>query len=163
MPGEVIELGANYVGNFDDLAINISGSFGTNEAESTAANPNAKDTDEWSIGTQIVWAGFTVGGAWRHEENAGGIKNIDRDDVSLGVRYASGPWGVGVQYTFAEKDLVGGGEDEFDGVEVGGSYTLGPGVILSGGIQYLDWDSDTNDPANENEAWIGFIGTHVSF
>jgi predicted porin len=156
VPGEVIEFGVNYVGNFDDVSIAVSGSWGTNDAEL-----GKKDTDEWSVGTSIGIAGFTIGAGYRHEEDQGGVDGINRDDFTIGVRYATGPWGVGVQYTYAEEDVAGAGDDEFDGVEVGGSYTLGPGVLLSGGIQYLDWSSDDN--AHENEAWIGFIGTHVAF
>ncbi len=160
VPGEIIEVGVNYVGNFNDVSVNISGSFGTNEGEGAGV----KDTDEWSVGTRLGFAGFTVGAGWRHEEDIGGVNNRDSDDFTVGVRYASGPWGVGVQYTYAEQDnTVTGGEDDFDGIEVGGSYTLGPGVLLSAGVQYLDWETAANDPTIENEAWVGFIGTHVAF
>ena len=158
VPGEIIELGANYVGTLGGVSVNVSGSYGTNEGE----GGGVKDTDESTLGANIGAAGFTVGAGWRHEEDIGGA-NIDSDDFTIGVRYASGPWGVGVQYTYAEQDRALGGEDDFDGFEVGGSYTLGPGVLLSGGVQYLDWESETNNPANENEAWVGFIGTHVAF
>ena len=123
----------------------------------------ARDIYEWSTGARLGWGGFTFGAGYRHQYDNGGAAGTDREDCTVGVRYADGPWGVGVQYTYAQKDLADGGEDDFEGFEVGGSYTLGPGVLLSGGVQYLDWESAANDSAAENEAWVGFIGTDVAF
>ncbi len=160
--GEAIEVGVNYIGSFNDLAIRLSGSYGTFNEESGA--PGRADYEEYGGGGQLAWGGFTLGAGWRHSEDDNGVRNVDRDDISVGVRYASGPWGVGVQYSYVEKDNAAlGGDDEVDAIEVGGSYTLGPGVLLSAGVQYWDWDSDNGGATDKNDGWVGFIGTHIAF
>ena len=151
-----------YVGNFGDVGVRASASYGVSEDEIGGAGRD--DPQEWSIGGQISVAGFTVGGAYTDRENLGGIDGADQVQYNAGVRFATGPFGVGVQWAHVEASTgVGVDDDELDAFEVGGSYALGPGVVLSAGIQYWTSDSGQNDSDEENDATIGFIGTHVAF
>ena len=158
--GDAFELGINYVGNFNDVGVNLSGGY--SEADDEVGSNATDDPVQYRIGGDVSFAGFTVGAAWQHDDNRGAVDNMDQDHYNVGARYASGPWGVGIQYAYSEVDGALGGDDEYEGVEVGGSYTLGPGVIMSGGVQWYDYDSD-NNKATENDGWVAFLGTHVAF
>jgi hypothetical protein len=166
---EIVELGANYVNKFGGVDVAVSGSWGEANAESNAAGgpvAGVKDREEWSIGGQFGFAGFTLGGAYRDDNRGLSTANSDRQDYNLGLRYATGPWGVGIEWAHADIEDAGAtGKNQTDAFEVGGSYALGPGILLNGGIQY--WDQQEDDAAlqnaNENQATIFFIGTHIAF
>ena len=160
--GEAWEGAVNYVGNFGDVGVRGSASYGIAEDEIGGAGRD--DPTEWSLGGQISVGGFTVGGAYTDRENNGGTAGADQEQYNLGVRFATGPFGVGVQYAHAEASTGAGvDDDELDAFEVGGSFALGPGVVLSAGIQYIELEADSGLSGAENEATIGFIGTHVAF
>ena len=166
---EIVEIGVNYVNKFGDVDVAVSGSWGQADAEPNAAGAavaGVTDREEWSIGGRFGYAGFTIGGAYRDDNRGLGTPNSDRQDYNLGLRYATGPWGIGIMWAHANIEDAGAtGKFETDAYEVGGSYTLGPGIVLNGGIQY--WDHQEDDAAlqnaNSNEATIFFIGTHVGF
>ena len=166
---EIVEIGVNYVNKFGGVDVAVSGSWGEADAENTAANvpvAGVADREEWSVGAQFGFAGFTLGGAYRDDNRGLSAPNSDRQDYNLGLRYATGPWGVGIMWAHANIEDAGGtGKNETDAYELGGSYTLGPGIQLIGGIQF--WDHQEDDAAlknaNENSATIFFIGTHVAF
>jgi len=160
--GEAWEGSVNYVGNFGDVGVRVSGSYGI--AEDEVGGAAREDPTEWSVGGQVSFAGFTIGGAYTDREALAGASGADQTQYNAGVRFATGPWGVGIQYSHAEAtNAAQSGDDELDGFEVGGSYALGPGVVLSAGIQYVEVEDESGLAANENKATIGFIGTHVAF
>ncbi|SLN20361.1 porin [Oceanibacterium hippocampi] len=151
--GDIFEVGVNYTGKWDAIEIQASGSYGQGDDEGVGNEP-----EEWSAGLNVTFAGFTVGGAFHQAESAA---NTDTTDWNVGVRYAMGPWGVGIQYAQFEIEPAAGGDRDVKAVEVGGSYTLGPGVVLFGGIQY--WDGDNGVTIATEETWAGFVGTHFAF
>ena len=173
---EVFEIGANYVQKFGDFNVALSGGYGTSDLEASPAGVNLDDRRQFSLGFNIGWGGFTVGGAWLDDDDApltgnfaaATLPGIDVTDWNIGVRYVTGPWGVGVNYAYKEVDLgAGGGEDELNMIEVGSSYALGPGIDLTGGVQWWNWDSEqAAGPARtaaENEALVFIVGTTLSF
>ena len=165
---EVFEIGANYVQKFGDFNIAISGGYGTSDVEGSPAGVNLDDRRQFSLGFNVGWGGFTVGGAWLDDDDrSGAVAGIDATDWNIGLRYVTGPWGVGINYAYKEFDLAGGSEDELDMIEVGGSYALGPGIDLTGGVQWWDLESGSavaaTQTANENEALVFIIGTTLSF
>jgi predicted porin len=87
-------------------------------------------------------------------------QGMDEDQTTwnAGVRYATGPWGVGVQYTNGENDATDG---EVEAVEIGGSYAFGPGMLVMAGVQF--WDNDGWSSTSDGDSTIVFLGTHVSF
>lgn len=160
--GEVFEIGVNFVQKFGDFNVAVSGSWGVADDEvGTAATD---DPEQWSIGAQIAFWGFTVGGAYNDAENIAGTRGFDTEDWNIGLRYATGPWGIGIQYANKETSTATGvAEDEIDAVEIGASYDLGPGVSLHGGVQFWNLDDGASAAAAENDATVLFIGTSISF
>jgi len=160
--GEAWEFGVNYVNFIGDLGVRASASYGTSDNE--VSGPGRDDPTEWSIGGQVSYAGFTIGGAYTDRDGLFGFEGIESKEYNFGVHYRTGPWGVGVTYAGKETATpFQAGEDELDAFEIGGSYAIGPGVVVSGGVQYWDMQDDAGAPSAENQATIGFIGTHVAF
>lgn len=159
--GNAYEFGANYVNKFNGVDVAISGSYGTAKDELNVATTD--DREEWTAGAQIGIAGFTIGGGYRND-NLGRGTGVggDRTDYNLGVRYAMGPWGVGIEYAHVKIDQTVG-EDTVKAFEIGGSYDLGPGVQLQAGVQRWKGEDNANVAALEGTSTIVFIGTFLSF
>lgn len=152
-------LGVNYLGTLSNVTVRLFGGYGQPDAEPAGtAVP-----EEWSFGGQVAWGGFTVAAGYR---GLTGLAEPDREDWNVGLSYGAGPWDVGVQYTRSEQDPALAGEEEALGaLGIGGSYSLGPGVLLSGGVQWWALDSEERAAAREkdNDAWFAFIGTNIRF
>ncbi|MFX6303990.1 hypothetical protein ABTF83_19970, partial [Acinetobacter baumannii] len=83
---------------------------------------------------------------------------------NLGLVYAWDRWRVGVNYVNSEIKAVNFsganlGKDKYQGVELGGGYTLGPGITVSAGAEWQKWESykSASDPtlsASENSGWV---------
>ncbi len=156
---EIIEVGANYTNKFGDVNVSVSGGYATGSLEAPSGAV-VDDRTQYNFGARLGFAGFTFGGAYRVDDR--GIDS-DREDFNIGLRYATGPWGVGVQYAHAEVDEA---DDEVDAIEIGGSYSFGPGMVLSAGVQFWDIEVDTGaigGGASEGDSTIFFMATHVSF
>lgn len=159
---EIVEIAANYVGAFGGVDVAVYGGYAGASLEAPAAG--AEDQDQWGIGMQFGFSGFTVGGSYKEDNLGTSGSNTDRVDYALGVTYGTGPWTVGVAYAHAEVEAgAAGGEDETDGLQVGGTYALGPGILLSGGVTYWDVQDNLSAPASENEGIEFIVGTVIEF
>lgn len=132
----------------------------------TVGVPGTGEQSQWGASASLGHAGFTLGGGWRRTLDDGFDPDRDSTDWNLGLTYGTGPWSGGVQYA-GKRTTLGAREDSFDGVSVGGSYALGPGILLIAGIQYYDWGTDSPNPAIRsyatNRAWSASLGTAVEF
>ncbi len=165
---EVIELGANYTGKIGGASIGVSGSWAEADVEgATSAAVRAagfEDQEEWTLGFKASMQGFSFGAGYRDDNQGTLAANSDRTDWNVGLRYATGPWGVGIQYANTEIEAgAAGGSDDLEAVEIGGSYQIGPGILMSAGVQFWEFDDNLNAAANENDASIVFVGTHIAF
>ena len=154
---------ANYVNKFG--AVDVAFSAGYQEGKVFGA---AEDMSEYSFGTSIGVAGFTIGGGYKQVKDIAGISDNDSKVWSAGLKYGMGPWAVGVQYaktTFDQLQTVGTGTlDDQDTWIIGGQYTLGPGITAFGGVQM----DDNNLTASSSTRMAGetntfFVGTALSF
>ncbi len=107
-------------------------------------------------GLSLSYAGFTLGGGYIQYdvENKTGLDiNVDGRQWSVGLTYAAGPYGVGVSRSRARaKHLVDDGDDKTAYTVVGGTYTLGPGVIVAADLMFAGYDEE--DAATvDNNGW----------
>ncbi|WP_334130071.1 porin [Sneathiella sp.] len=178
-------VGLNYVNKFGgvDLAasavyqeadttvvITPAAGFAINPATGaiTAATPavtgSGEDQYEYAFGLSVGFAGFTVGAGYGVDRNIGGVKNVDSDQWSAGVKYGAGPWAVGVQYASQTNEAPGVADFDMDTWVIGGTYDLGPGITAFGGLQIDDNDlaaSTATRMAGKTNTF--FIGTALSF
>ncbi|MBC8240791.1 MAG: porin [Alphaproteobacteria bacterium] len=159
---EAIEIGANYMRQINGLDLALYAGMATGNVEGTAAG--AEDQDQWGLGLSLGYKGLTLGADYRKDDLGTSAASTDRTDYSVGLSYAIGELTAGVAYAHGEVEAGAGlGQDETDGYQVGATYGLGPGVVLTGGITYWDVQDNLNAAAIENAATVFVIGTVLSF
>ena len=159
---EAIEMAATWDGKFGGASISLQGAYGTANVE--AAPAGVEDMDIWGGGIKVAYAGFTFGAGYRWTDLGLSGSNNDRVDWNVGLQYSWSAWAIAGNYGHTEAEAgAAGGEDELDVVELGVRYTLGPGVALIAGGQYVNFDDNLGAPAAENEAWVALLGTRLSF
>ena len=157
---EIFAVGVNFQNAFSGFDVSASAGYVTSTLELANAT-TTDDADQFSVGLTVGFAGFAVGGSYLNSDP--GINNGDYEAWEVGVTYGTGPWTVGINYENATHETAAGTEDELDAFLVSGTYALGPGVNVYGGVKYYDYSSDSNAPANENEALVIAIGSGISF
>ncbi len=156
------DIGANYVNSFGDFSVAVSGRWGIADV------PGADNAQVHGYGLNLGYGGFTIGGSWAEQNNAG---NDDGTAWDVGVSYETGPWGFSFTYFHGEsvddENVAIGGDEELDAFLLGVSYELAKGVALNGFGIYVDFDEDTGaGGAGGGEDVDGFIigtGIKISF
>ncbi len=115
-------------------------------------------------GLSLSYAGFTLGGAYaRHVEptfnwttaSPSETTSWDGRSWDVGLTYATGPYTVGVTHarTRAEGYVSETGQDEVRFTVVGGTYTLGPGVVVGADLMFADYDDESTELYDNNDGW----------
>ncbi|HZD25891.1 MAG TPA: porin [Alphaproteobacteria bacterium] len=167
---KVYELGANYVNKFAGADIAVSAGYHHANVQDlpTGGEPaGSEDRKGWDAGAQLGFAGFTVAAAYaKDNQGTDDSRSGDLTNWDAGVYYGTGPWKVGVAYYKRVAEGAPGTPDaEFKGWEIGGKYTLGPGVTLGAGVMGSKVEDGTADAAGnvDNEATAVYVGTMLSF
>lgn len=159
---ETIEVGVNYTGNFDGGEFAISGGYATAHLEVPTAG--SEDQQQYGFGGEVSISNFTIGAAYKKDNQGTSAANTDRSDWGVSASYTLGAITLGAEYaTVSVEAGTGLGDDETTGVSMGVKYALGPGITLTGGINIWDASDNANVAANENESTIGMIGTVIKF
>ena len=157
-----ISIGANYVSSFDEVDVAISFGYIRADSEGQTALGLAEDRDIFHTGLNLSFAGFTVGGSYRHNDQ--GLNGSSFEGFDIGATYVTGPWTLGVTYLHAEQELgVGLGDDDVDAWNVSGTYNVGAGVDLWGGVKLYDFDTDTGLASANNTSVHFVLGTSIWF
>jgi len=160
---EAIDIGVNFTKKFGEANVSLFGSFTNTETEPAGVGGVAgADVDAYSIGGQVGFSGFRVGGRYTKVEDLGG-RGLDRTNWRAGIDYATGPWGLGITYQNAEQEVTTSTADVTEYVSIGGSYTVGPGISMGAGMVFFDYDDATNAVANEGDNSFGIIWTRFVF
>jgi len=160
-------IAANYVNKFNKVDVAISAGY--QHADTVVGTVGTvvfggEDQTEYSFGTSVGFAGFTVGGGYSKDNDINGVNNNDSKAWSAGLKYGMGPWAVGVQYSKTTLQPAAGGDTDQTTWIVGGQYTLGPGITAFGGIQFDDNDLTASTAGRiAGETSTFFVGTALSF
>jgi predicted porin len=156
--------GANYTADLGGVGLQLSA--GAQWGDANAAGGDGGDTDNlfaWSLGGQAGIAGFSAGfGFAKGEQGRGGsgsptagTSQINSTGWTVGAAYEVGPYKVGVDYMRGEgnPNTVGAvstaGKQRLDQAVLSGTYTLGPGIRLVGGVFWYDGESEGNTVTND--------------
>jgi predicted porin len=175
----------NYKEAFRGVGVQLSaGIRHMNQTQQLSAIPDvdAGTMFGYSFGGQLTFGGFTVGGAYRkitsgRDQPIVGVadqRSIKSDTWSAGVRYDIGPYAAGVSCISGEGVgfiASGTGDLEHLNCAVSGTYTLGPGIRLIGGLFLFDDEAETPvGPAaatirnfSDTDGWGGTIALTASF
>jgi len=158
---DVVGVGAAYANTFGGVGVKLSAGY------AFADVAGVDDHDEWSLGAQLGFAGFTVGAAYRNvdsELTGGGDAASDGRAWTLGAMYATGPFAVSLAYFNSEVEgSAGGGEDEASIYQLSGKYTMGPGVDWHAAVGHVDWEDEGAVAGNSNDGWALFTGLSLAF
>lgn len=135
----------------------------------------------YSLGGQLTFGGFSVGGAFRQITSGRDLPGTIAEQRSLqssvwsaGARYEIGPYAAGVSCIDGEAvgwQTAGTGDLEHLSCTLSGTYTLGPGIRLIGGLFLFD-DKAENPvgPAagaiantSDTDGWGGTVAITASF
>lgn len=153
----VFGVAANYVGEFGDFGVVVSGWYETGEgnvdtstASASASNGglSAEDADAYGFGATVSYAGFTLGAGYVDlddqgvESSASSAGEDSGEWISVGLGYRSGPWGVSVGYYKAELGNAGTtGDTENEIIAIDAEYEIAPGWLLAGSIGFAEADN----------------------
>ena len=149
---DIFEIGGNFKQSWDEVSFTLTGGY-------LIANnaPNNPDSNDWRVGAEVGFGGFTIGGSYSDIDGDGfAAQGNDTETFSIGATYGTGPWTFGVG--FLQSD-VENQRDEYSAIELGGSYALGPGVTVSSGVQI----QESKDATRKSESVTGALIIGIGF
>jgi hypothetical protein len=155
--------GINYTEDFNGFGVQLSAGylFGDTGADSvTGGNDNLNAYD---FGAQFSYAGFSFGGAYnRGMGDSGNNTRFNSRSWIVGGTYEVGAYTVGVNYMKGEENPTSNsGKGHLDQAILSGTYLLGPGIRLVGGIFWFDGENEDN--SQENKGWGATTGFKLGF
>ncbi|MBC7952282.1 MAG: porin [Rhodospirillaceae bacterium] len=165
--GEIFGAGALYANTFGGVGVKVSAGAVFYDLNSKTVGGAKDDVQEYAAGTQLSYAGFTLGGSYRQVVASTGTTTLDNNASAwdIGLQYASGPYAVSAAYfkSSAEGTRATVGEDEIEFYQVSGKYTLGAGVDALASVGYASYEDETNSVQNENKGWVVMTGLSLAF
>lgn len=169
---DVFGVGGLYANTFGDVGLKVSAGWATYQSK---VAPNSSITgdgelSEYSVGTQLAFQGFTLGGSYRQRDGYRSVRTDlqDTGDAKawdVGVQYAAGPYAVSLAYfnakTVGTTTVVG--DDEVTFIQASGKYNLGAGVDVLASVGHAKYDDETTTRGNNNEGWTVMTGLGLSF
>ncbi|TQV79819.1 porin [Denitrobaculum tricleocarpae] len=153
-----IDVGINFVESFGGFDVEAFGRYGI--ASNDAAGGD--DPEVFGAGFAVGYAGFTVGGSYGQQDEAGENEGQAWD---AGVSYETGPWGVSLSYFYGEAEgSTASGDEELQTIEAAASYALGPGIKVIGSVGYNDFEDDESGADDDsNDGYWVVTGIKLSF
>ena len=174
--------GLNFTDTFGGIGVQASAGFLW--ADTGSSGPGASPTTAefftsnddlvaFNGGAQFSYAGFSFGGGFlrvpqgpRPTTVTGGVitnQKMNGTSWTVGGAYEFGPYKVGFGWMQGTNNKTsGGGVDRLDQGMISGTYTLGPGIRLVGGIMYYDWQEENQN--SENRDGVGALtGLKLAF
>ncbi len=149
----MISAGLNFSRDFNGIGIDASAGYAT-EDRTGQDDPNQY---QFSLGASM--AGFSFGGGVGIQDSD---DSQDGEAYALGGAYSIGPWTAGVNgiYSEVEGNIANSDEDERMAITGGLDYAMGPGITLSSGVTYGEFD---NEEGTDPEVITATLGASVSF
>jgi predicted porin len=151
---EIWEFAANYNENFSNVDLAAYVGYITGSVEQPSG-PLTDDLEEWGLGIQAKYAGFSIGGAYKTTNIVGGgfltssalgagsvLRGRDTTIWSAGAKYETGPWAFGLNYIQGTAELAGVGQKQKGrAYQAAASYQVGPGIVLVLGYQRWEFEA----------------------
>ncbi len=170
--------GVNYTQQFGVIGLQSSG--GVQYYPRSKVQPvgkNGSDVFAYNLGAQIAYGGFSVGGAFIDSLNkntvqatntTGGVSSYSLGGYSytVGAAYEFGPYKIGLDYMYGQRPGVisstnpalannTGNDQSLQQAVLSGTWTMGPGIRLVGGVFAYDLQTDTPQVTGYNNQGVG--------
>jgi len=185
--------GINWTEDFNGFGVQLSGGYlwGDNGADSVTGDDD--NLNAYNVGAQFSYAGFSFGGAYNKGDGGGGANSggsntptasggvtltgvqgssavtgngrANSNSWTVGAAYEVGPYTIGIGYMKGEENAsTSGGKGRLDQGNISGTYQLGPGIRLVGGVFAFDADGEGNgNNGNQNDGWGGTVAFKLGF
>ena len=167
----VVGLGANWEGKYDEVGIVLSATGEFGDAETATGADTLGEVETYSVGGKVDFAGFALGAGY-----------VDFGDVSqtaaaqaagadagsywtVGASYSTGPWGVSVAWFDSSRSNAGAIADtEVNMLSFDAAYDVAPGWQLAAALHLIEADNinATAVPVN-NEGTVFLISNQFNF
>lgn len=167
---DVWNLGLNYEGQFGDVGVKAAatGEFGS--AEDNGNTPTTRDDlKAYSIGGNLSYIGFTVGGSYGAADEYLQVATNSRelDYWTLGGAYEFGPFATSITYFSSEvkNGTAANLDNEFTNLSIGADYQLAPGLVPYVEVSFFDTDDNVADTSTttDNDGTVIIVGTELTF
>jgi outer membrane protein OmpU len=174
-------IAAEFSNDFGDFSIRVSAGYEDHTLETcninaagvavalaarTTADQNCQDNPSTiAFGGTVSFGEFAIGGGYLETEQVGNTatgSGRTREDMELGISYASGPMTLAMQYGQGDLDDVAGLTDQLSIYELQAQYVLGPGVILGAALAKGEFDDATAGGLDNDYTTLKF-GAHLGF
>jgi predicted porin len=158
--------GINYTEDFNGFGLQLSAGYQYGDVAADSLTGGNDDLHAYSFGAQFAYAGFSFGGAYaRGAGDMGGSlagQRFNSRGWTVGTAYEVGPWKFGVGYMKGEENPTpNAGKGRLDQANVSGTYQLGPGIRLVGGVFWFDGENEDN--SQQNNGWGLTTGFKLGF
>ena len=171
--GAILELGANYVGTFDDTRVTIAVTGATAEHDPAPNAGTEEDLAVIQVGGKIDFAGWSVAVGYRDYGDSGvsqANKALGRDAgawYSMGLSYSTGPWGLSVGYFSSNVDkgtsvVAAARDSEVEWWNLGASYSVAPGWTLLADLALID-ATNISDGTTDNAGTAFVLTSQFAF
>ncbi len=157
---DLVGVGVAYNNSFGGVGVKLSGGYEVATDNSAAISEH----EEFSVGAQFGFAGFTLGGSYNklsQEDAAGDDFLMDGRVWTAGIQYATGPAAISFAYMDTKHEGSAADPEENEGqvYQVSGKYNMGPGVDAVATIGHADFETEAGD----NDGWAAFGGLSLAF
>ncbi|MCR6629447.1 MAG: porin [Magnetospirillum sp.] len=162
--GEIFGAGALYANTFGGLGVKVSAGWVAYDVEAGVLDKTG--VNEYALGSQLSYAGFTLGGSFRKinsKDSLVGTLAADATVWDAGLQYASGPYAISFVYFESKQAVTTTQDDTLSVYQVSGKYALGPGVDVLATAGHAEYESDIAGPNNNNEGWAVMTGLSLAF
>lgn len=168
--------GINYTQAFGNVGVQSSvGTMWFPRSQKKPVGSNGSDLFAWNAGLQLSYAGFSVGGAYLASPNkntvgarstAATTYSVGGYNWTVGAAYEFGPYKIGLDYQYGNSNGViastaaglannTGSNEILKQAVLSGTWTMGPGIRLVGGVFAYDSQTDTPTITGYNNQGVG--------
>lgn len=153
-----------YSGEFESVSVGLSAGYTQSNDEGFAGT----DGEVWGIGAYFGFGNWSLGGAYQ-DFNAKATQGTpfltDYTFWDVGLTYRVAAWSLGIGFSRSEATAGNAGsEDDNDVIQLGIGYDLGPGVQVSGGLSYNNFDNGTTAGGTQDyDAISAMLGMTIDY
>ena len=144
---DIVDIAANYGGSFGGVDIDASARYGTSSAPGVAPDPEV-----WGAGLAIGFSGFTIGGSFAEQNDAG---TMDGRAYDIGMSYANGPMSYSLTYfegkNIDNENAVAGAVynyEELKTIMLAAKYKVNSNFSVGAFIADTSFSEDLDDTGN---------------
>ncbi len=178
--GHVWDFAANYLRTIGELDFGLSAGYVTGTNLNNTNPASLGDLEEWGAAAKLGYREWTWGAAFRQTNVMGGgpvtkgfssnvFNDLYTDIWSTGVTYETGPWMFGVNYVYADAELLSANQTG-SGLQLAGAYTFDENFRVSAGYQRYSYDGPSGvchdfggSSCDTLDGNVGYVETTLSF